>query len=110
MGLPGRHEQGWFFLEPPKPQFRGVWIPEDILSDLINGKIKPKELALLAVIESLTSKDYDCYATNQEMAEMLGISKGSINGMIQALKKSHHIEQTESVDKRRQLRTSWSRK
>lgn len=81
----------------------GLWIPKDIL---LNNELSLQEKILLSSIQHL-SKDGECYASNHYFAELLGVSKKRVEGILKRLSDSRYIarrvtykENSKQVDKR----------
>ena len=70
-------------------EFKGIWIPKELwfLDDL-----NLTEKVLLSVINSLTDADAGCFANNEYFAKLLGLSKGRISKIINALVKKGYLE------------------
>lgn len=66
----------------------GLWIPKLILLD---SKLSLQEKVVLSSIINL-SKENDCYASNQYFADMLGVSKKSIERIIRSLDSAGYIK------------------
>lgn len=70
-------------------EFKGIWLPKELwfLDDL-----NLTEKVLLSVINSLTDADNGCFANNEYFAKLLGLSKGRISKIINALVKRGYLE------------------
>ena len=65
-----------------KRAFKGVWICAAIFLD---EKLTPAEKILLAEIDSLTSDDRGCYASNAHFAKRLGVTESRANHIVARL-------------------------
>ncbi len=94
-------------------QFRGVFIPADVLHKLLDGEIDKTELMVLVMVDSLvTSKGPGCFATNGYFASSLGLSVKRIEAAVSSLRKQGLLTsyyQDWKGGNRRFLETSWSR-
>lgn len=101
------------FDEVPKTQFTGWWIPADIVLMLQRGEINPREMILLATVDSLVRRGHagyvGCYASNKFLSKEVGCSEQRIANMIVKLKKQGLIIQTKFDGRRRFIETAWSR-
>lgn len=84
--------------------FQGVWIPKEIWE---NRDFSMTEKCLLIEIESLSKLEKGCFASNQTLAEHLGLSKGTIANIVSNLSKKGYVSitltyhpGTKNVDKR----------
>lgn len=68
--------------------FKGVWIPKEIY---LNPDLSWTEKILLIEIHSLQGEE-GCYASNQYLAEFLGIKEGSLANMLTKLKEAGLIK------------------
>jgi hypothetical protein len=104
-----------FEIEDRKPQyqFRGIFLPAEIVMRIVNGELNSTDIAVLVVVESLVKhKGEGCYATNQYLADAAGKSKMFISETISKLvKMGLLVSSTQIVQKRhiRYLETCWSR-
>jgi len=95
--------------EQNKPQFRGVWIPADIMNMQAEGKLKAADVVLLAIIDSLVAPDHGCYASNEYLAARVGIHFRKVRERIAKLKTMGLVKQVKFDGRRRHLETAWSR-
>lgn len=68
-------------------EFKGVWIPYEILTDI---KLNDKEKIVYSMIMYL-SKERECTITNLYISELLNISKVQSSRIINSLKKKLYI-------------------
>lgn len=66
----------------------GVWIPKEIL---LNQELSLQERFLLSAIKNL-SGDGECFASNPYFAELLGLSKKRVEGLIKRLDDAGYIK------------------
>jgi hypothetical protein len=74
----------------PKQQFRGIWIPKEIL-DLED--LTAKEMMLWAIINSLSNEKNSCYASNMYFAKRLKTTEKFIQALLKSLKDKNLIKQ-----------------
>lgn len=67
--------------------FKGVWIPRSLYLD---KNLTPTDKILLAEIDSLDAED-GCIASNQYLAEFLGVEEGTLRNLLTKLKKAGRI-------------------
>ena len=65
-----------------KRAFKGVWICAAIFLD---EKLTPAEKMLLAEIDSLTTDEHGCYASNAHFAKRLGVTESRVNHVVARL-------------------------
>lgn len=68
-------------------EFKGVWIPYEILTDI---KLNDKEKIVYSMIMYL-SKERECTITNSYISELLNVSKVQLSRIINSLKKKLYI-------------------
>jgi Mn-dependent DtxR family transcriptional regulator len=71
-----------------KRAFKGVWICAAIFLD---ERLTPAEKILLAEIDSLTTDDHGCYASNAHFAKRLGVTESRANHVVARLTREGHI-------------------
>jgi hypothetical protein len=71
-----------------KRAFKGVWICAAIFLD---EKLTPAEKILLAEIDSLTTEDHGCYASNAHFAKRLGVTESRANHVVARLTREGYI-------------------
>jgi Helix-turn-helix domain len=71
-----------------KRAFKGVWICAAIF---LNEKLTPAEKILLAEIDSLTTDDHRCYASNAHFAKRLGLTESRVNHVLARLTRDGYI-------------------
>ncbi|MEL7413683.1 MAG: helix-turn-helix domain-containing protein [Pseudomonadota bacterium] len=81
----------------------GLWIPKE---HLLNPELSLQEAVLLSSIQNL-SKSGECHASNHYFAELLGLSKKRVEGVVKRLSDSGYItrrftykENSKQIDKR----------
>ena len=72
-----------------KREFKGMWIPRDIW---LNNDLSWTEKLLLVEIDSLSSLEKGCFATNEYFAEFFSLSKDRMSKLITSLKNKGYIE------------------
>lgn len=90
--------------ENPVKQYKGVWLPKEILD---NPDLTPTEKILLAIIESLDDEQAGgCYASNKYLSEKLDIAERSVIRCIADLKDKGYLIQTKFDGRVRFLRVT----
>ena len=95
--------------ETHAPQFRGVWIPAEVLERYASGEINAADMLLLMIIDSLVAPDRGCYASNKYLAERTGRHEINTSKAIARLKKIGLLREVGFNGRRRVLETAWSR-
>jgi DNA-binding Lrp family transcriptional regulator len=90
-------------------QFRGVWLPAEILQALEAGKVNTREVMLLCVVEALVTPERGCFASNGYLAKRLGCSGETVRRQLQRLEKIGLVKRTTRNGWRREIETAWSR-
>jgi hypothetical protein len=75
--------------DSPARQFKGVWIPAELWLD---KNLTWTEKCLIAEIESLSTKDKPCFATNEYLGKMFNVSERTIHNMLTELRKKGWIK------------------
>lgn len=89
--------------ENPVKQYKGVWMPKEILD---NPDLTPTEKILLAIIESLDDEEVGgCYASNEYLGNKLGVTEKMASWTISNLKKKGYLAQTKFDGRRRFIRS-----
>lgn len=90
--------------EQPVKQYKGVWLPKEILD---NPDLTPTEKILLAIIETLDDEEVGgCYASNEYLGDKLGTSGKAASNLIASLKKKGYLFQTKFDGRVRFVRTA----
>lgn len=69
----------------------GLWIPIEIWED---KNLNWNEKILFLEIDSFTSKDNDCFVSNEYISNLLGVSETSANKILSSLIKKGYIIKT----------------
>jgi hypothetical protein len=93
----------------PKQQYRGSWIPPEMMKLLGLGKVSALEVVLLAMIDSHVSEEQGCWAGNEYLALKMNTTEDWICRMISKLKKMGLVTQVAFDGRHRYLETEWSR-
>ena len=92
--------------ERPVKQYKGVWLPKEILD---SPDLTPTEKVLLAIIESLDDEEAGgCYASNEYLGNRLGVTEKMASWTISNLKKKGYLAQTKFDGRRRFIRSALS--
>lgn len=90
--------------ENPVKQYKGVWLPKEILD---NPDLTPTEKILLAIIESLDDEQVGgCYASNKYFSEKIDTTERSTIRCITDLKNKGYLVQTKFDGRVRFLRVT----
>lgn len=90
--------------ENPVKQYKGVWLPKEILD---NPDLTPTEKILLAIIESLDDEQAGgCYASNKYLSEKIATTERSTIRCITDLKNKGYLVQTKFDGRVRFLRVT----
>lgn len=95
-------------VEHHENQFRGWWVPAEVVRLFQSGKIGPMETLLLATIDGLISPERGCFASNKYLAAKLGILPRYVVKMIGNLTRDGLIIRTGFNGRIRTLETAWS--
>lgn len=82
-------------------ELKGIWIPLEIL---LNKDLTINEQTILSIILCLGDEDDVCFATNQYIANITGITSNSVSRIISSLKKKKYVEvilQSKNIEKRK---------
>lgn len=90
-------------------QFRGVWIPAEVMEGVASGSIKAPDVVLLSLIDALVAPDVGCYASNEWLAKRTGVHVRKVQERLAKLKNLGLVRQVGFDGKRRYLETAWSR-
>lgn len=95
-------------MEVHKAQFRGAWIPVEILDQFHSKTINATEMVLLVTIDSLVHPKRGCYASNEYLAGQVQTTPDHVQRMLRKLVGLGLVFRT--IDKNvRALTTVWSR-
>jgi TPR repeat protein len=81
---------------------KGLWIPIEIWKD---PELCWNERVLLIEIDSFTSKDRDCFISDEHIADLLGTSVRNASRMVSNLIKKGYIERSRYDGRQRYLRS-----
>jgi hypothetical protein len=90
-------------------QFRGVWLPAEILLALEAGKINAREIILLAMVDALVTPARGCWASNTYLGKRLGASPETVRRMLARLEGLGYLRRSQQKGQRREIETAWSR-
>jgi hypothetical protein len=96
-------------MESHEPQFRGVWIPADVLHLFRERTVTAMDVFLLVQIDSLVQKEVGCYASNEYLGKMMGWTPRAVQLSVAKLKKLGLLKQVGYDGRHRYLETAWSR-
>ena len=92
--------------ENPVKQYKGVWLPKEILD---NPDLTPTEKILLAIVESLDDEKVGgCYASNKYLSEKLNATERTISRCITDLTEKGYLLQPKFDGRTRLLRSALS--
>ena len=84
---------------------KGLWIPIEIWED---KNLNWNEKILFLEIDSFTSKDNDCFISNEYISNLLGVSETSANKILSSLIKKGYIIKTKFDGRRRFVKSALS--
>lgn len=84
---------------------KGIWIPIEIWKD---KNITWNEKILLLEIDSYTSKDKDCFISNEYISELLGINETNASKTISSLIKKGYVIKTRFDGRKRYVKSDLS--
>ena len=91
--------------EQNERQVKGIWIPIEIWKD---KNLTWNEKILFLEIDSYTSKDKDCYFSNEYISELLGISVTNASKTISSLIEKGYIVKTKFDGRKRYVKSALS--
>ena len=84
---------------------KGIWIPIEIWKD---KNLTWNEKILFLEIDSYTSKEKDCFFSNEYISQLLGISETNANKTLSSLIKKGYVIKTKFDGRRRYIKTALS--
>lgn len=84
---------------------KGIWIPIEIWKD---NNLTWNEKILFLEIDSYTSKDRDCFFSNEYIAQLLGINETNANKTLSSLIQKGYVVKTKFDGRRRYVKTALS--
>lgn len=96
-------------MEQHEFQFRGVWLPADVMKLLEEGTINAKAVVLLAMVDALVSPKRGCYASNAYLGKRIGSSAETVRRLLAQLEELGLVVRTLRNGFRREIETAWSR-
>lgn len=82
-------------------KLKGIWIPLEIL---LNKDLTTNEQKILSIVLCLGNENDGCFASNQYIANIAGITSHSVSKIISSLKKKKYVEvilQSKNIEKRK---------
>ena len=92
-------------MEEQQRQVKGIWIPIEIWKD---KNLTWNEKILFLEIDSYTSKEKDCYFSNEYISELLGISVTNASKTISSLIEKGYIVKTKFDGRKRYVKSALS--
>lgn len=86
-------------------QAKGIWIPIEIWE---SKELTWNEKILFLEIDSFTSKDKDCFFSNEYIAKLLGVTENSANRILSSLISKGYVVKTSFDGRRRFVKTAFS--
>lgn len=86
-------------------QTKGIWIPIEIWE---SKDLTWNEKILFLEIDSFTSKDKDCFFSNEYIANLLGVTENSANRILSSLISKGYVIKTSFDGRRRFIKTTFS--
>ena len=66
-------------------------------TEYFNTSLKPLDILILAVIESLVRDGKQCYYTNNQLADMFSVSEKTVRNTLDELEEKNYIKRNTSV-------------
>lgn len=66
-------------------------------TEFFNTDLKPLDILLLSVIESLARDDKQCYYTNEQFAKMFSVSEKTVRNTLDDLEQKNYIKRNTKV-------------
>lgn len=76
-------------IDPPERQFKGIWTPAEIW---LHPDLSIHQKMLWSEVNSFSSQEEGCWASNVYLAGFLGVTEGSLKNMLTKLRKMELIE------------------
>lgn len=73
----------------PQRDFKGIWIPKELW---FSKDLTKTELLLFAEIDSLSTTEKGCYASNNYLSKFMGVSSSRISQMITSLVNKKYVD------------------
>lgn len=86
-------------------QAKGIWIPIEIWE---SKELTWNEKILFLEIDSFTSKEKDCFFSNEYIANLLGVTENSANRILSSLISKGYVIKTSFDGRRRFIKTAYS--
>lgn len=86
-------------------QTKGIWIPIEIWE---SKELTWNEKILFLEIDSFTSKEKDCYFSNEYIAKLLGVTENSANRILSSLISKGYVIKTSFDGRKRFIKTAFS--
>lgn len=101
------------FEESHDNQFKGWWIPAEVVCLFQEGEITAKEMALLATIDGFVAhgkygKGVACFASNKALGRYTNCEERNIQVMLSKLKSMGLVRELGFDGRKRYLDTKWS--
>lgn len=82
---------------------KGIWIPIEVWED---KNLSWNEKILFLEIDSYTSKDSDCYISNEYISKLLGVTETSANKILSSLISKGYVVKTKFDGRKRYIKTN----
>lgn len=92
-------------MEQQERKVKGIWIPIEIWKD---KNLTWNEKILFLEIDSYTTKEKDCFFSNEYISELLGISETNANKTLSSLIKKGYVIKTKFDGRKRYVKTALS--
>jgi hypothetical protein len=92
-----------------EPTFKGIWIPSEVWELMVDKEITQIDMVLLSSIFALSKKD-GCYASRDYLAEIAGVSVGTVKNLLSKYRKMGLIVDGEFDGRRQKIYTYWDAK
>ena len=84
-------------------QVKGIWIPIEIWE---NKELTWNEKILFLDIDSFTSKNMDCFISNEHISKLLGVNETSANRILSSLIKKGYVIKTKFDGRKRYVKSA----
>ena len=88
-----------------KRKVKGIWVPIEVWEDT---NLNWNEKILFLEIDSYTTKDKDCYVSNEYIAKLLHVNETTANKILSSLIKKGYVIKTKFDGRRRFVKSSFS--
>jgi DNA-binding IscR family transcriptional regulator len=95
-------------MDEPEFQFRGTFVPSDVLEEFWNGSISAVEIMFLITVDCYVTTENGCLAPIEQLAKETHIPKRKIYDFMDDLCKRGYLK-IEEIDGNVEITPYWSR-